>query len=164
MLTMLSSRAMAGMFLGNHSMSWSISARVKGAPSAVPCSSTKPPLAVITTGKGAPTTTIKAPTTRGEYRFGPNHYPEQAYYLREVVKNADVMARTFVDLGMRVVSGRTESHVMLVDLRAKNINGKEAEADALIKSLLAENPKDIEAKSYAAAADLSRKRWPQAKS
>lgn len=33
--------------------------------------------------------TVKAPTTRGEYRFGPNHYPEQAYYLREVVKNAD---------------------------------------------------------------------------
>jgi branched-chain amino acid transport system substrate-binding protein len=33
--------------------------------------------------------TVKAPTTRGEYRFGPNHYPEQVYYLREVVKNAD---------------------------------------------------------------------------
>jgi len=33
--------------------------------------------------------TVKAPTTRGEYRFGPNHYPIQSYYLREVVKNAD---------------------------------------------------------------------------
>ena len=33
--------------------------------------------------------TVKAPTTRGEYQFGPNHYPVQSYYLREVVKNAD---------------------------------------------------------------------------
>lgn len=33
--------------------------------------------------------TVKAPSTRGEYRFGKNHYPIQAYYLREVVKNAD---------------------------------------------------------------------------
>ena len=33
--------------------------------------------------------TVKAPSTRGEYRFGNNHYPIQAYYLREVVKNAD---------------------------------------------------------------------------
>ncbi|MBR0565045.1 ABC transporter substrate-binding protein [Azoarcus sp. L1K30] len=33
--------------------------------------------------------TVKAPTTRGEYRFGNNHYPVQDYYLREVVRNAD---------------------------------------------------------------------------
>ena len=33
--------------------------------------------------------TVKAPTTRGAYQFGPNHYPIQAYYLREVVKNLD---------------------------------------------------------------------------
>ena len=33
--------------------------------------------------------TVKAPTTRGEYRFGNNHYPIQNYYLREVAKNAD---------------------------------------------------------------------------
>ncbi|MDO9596370.1 MAG: ABC transporter substrate-binding protein [Azoarcus sp.] len=33
--------------------------------------------------------TVKAPTTRGEYHFGNNHYPVQSYYLREVVKNAD---------------------------------------------------------------------------
>lgn len=33
--------------------------------------------------------TVKAPTTRGEYRFGNNHYPIQSYYLREVVKNSD---------------------------------------------------------------------------
>ncbi len=33
--------------------------------------------------------TVKAPSTRGEYRFGNNHYPVQSYYLREVVANAD---------------------------------------------------------------------------
>ncbi|QDF97377.1 ABC transporter substrate-binding protein [Azoarcus sp. DD4] len=33
--------------------------------------------------------TVKAPSTRGDYRFGNNHYPVQAYYLREVVKQAD---------------------------------------------------------------------------
>lgn len=33
--------------------------------------------------------TVKAPTTRGEYRFGNNHYPIQSYYLRQVVKNSD---------------------------------------------------------------------------
>ena len=42
--------------------------------------------------------------------------------------NARVMAETLVKRGMRIVSGRTESHLMLVDLRAKNITGKDAEA------------------------------------
>jgi glycine hydroxymethyltransferase len=49
-------------------------------------------------------------------------------YQRQVVKNADVLARTLIERGLRIVSGRTESHVMLVDLRAKKITGKEAEA------------------------------------
>jgi glycine hydroxymethyltransferase len=38
------------------------------------------------------------------------------------------MARTLIERGLRIVSGRTESHVMLVDLRSKKITGKEAEA------------------------------------
>ncbi|AZV92448.1 serine hydroxymethyltransferase [Kerstersia gyiorum] len=49
-------------------------------------------------------------------------------YAAQVVKNAKVMAETLVKRGLRIVSGRTESHVMLVDLRAKGITGKEAEA------------------------------------
>jgi glycine hydroxymethyltransferase len=49
-------------------------------------------------------------------------------YQAQVVKNAQVMAETLIERGLRIVSGRTESHVMLVDLRAKNITGKEAEA------------------------------------
>ena len=54
--------------------------------------------------------------------------PEFKDYAAQVVKNADVLARTLVQRGLRIVSGRTESHVMLVDLRAKGITGKEAEA------------------------------------
>jgi len=49
-------------------------------------------------------------------------------YQQQVLTNADAMARALVQRGLRIVSGRTESHVMLVDLRAKRINGKEAEA------------------------------------
>ena len=49
-------------------------------------------------------------------------------YQKQVMANARVMAETLVKRGMRIVSGRTESHLMLVDLRAKNITGKEAEA------------------------------------
>ncbi len=45
----------------------------------------------------------------------------------QVLKNADTLAKTLVARGLRIVSGHTESHVMLVDLRAKNITGKEAE-------------------------------------
>ncbi|MEF3066051.1 serine hydroxymethyltransferase [Pandoraea apista] len=54
--------------------------------------------------------------------------PEFKAYQEQVAKNARVMAETLVKRGLRIVSGRTESHVMLVDLRAKNITGKAAEA------------------------------------
>ncbi|WP_322095691.1 serine hydroxymethyltransferase, partial [Paraburkholderia bannensis] len=54
--------------------------------------------------------------------------PEFKTYQQQVVENARVLAETLVKRGLRIVSGRTESHVMLVDLRAKNITGKAAEA------------------------------------
>ena len=54
--------------------------------------------------------------------------PEFKTYQQQVVKNAQVVAETLTQRGLRIVSGRTESHVMLVDLRAKGITGKEAEA------------------------------------
>ncbi|MDO8305163.1 serine hydroxymethyltransferase, partial [Herminiimonas sp.] len=54
--------------------------------------------------------------------------PEFKTYQQQVVKNADALARTLIARGLRIVSGRTESHVMLVDLRAKKITGKDAEA------------------------------------
>jgi glycine hydroxymethyltransferase len=53
--------------------------------------------------------------------------PEFEAYQQQVVKNAAVLAQTLIARGLRIVSGRTESHVMLVDLRAKHITGKEAE-------------------------------------
>jgi glycine hydroxymethyltransferase len=49
-------------------------------------------------------------------------------YQKQVVANAKVLADTLTERGLRIVSGRTESHVMLVDLRPKNLTGKEAEA------------------------------------
>jgi glycine hydroxymethyltransferase len=54
--------------------------------------------------------------------------PEFKAYQQQVVKNARVVAETLIGRGLRIVSGRTESHVMLVDLRPKGITGKEAEA------------------------------------
>ena len=54
--------------------------------------------------------------------------PEFKIYQQQVVKNAATLANTLIARGLRIVSGRTESHVMLVDLRAKKITGKEAEA------------------------------------
>lgn len=54
--------------------------------------------------------------------------PEFKDYAKQVVLNAKILAETLVKRGLRIVSGRTESHVMLVDLRAKGITGKEAEA------------------------------------
>jgi glycine hydroxymethyltransferase len=48
-------------------------------------------------------------------------------YQKQVLLNADAMAQTLIKRGLRIVSSRTQSHVMLVDLRAKKITGKEAE-------------------------------------
>ena len=54
--------------------------------------------------------------------------PEFKVYQQQVVTNARIVAETLTARGLRIVSGRTESHVMLVDLRSKHITGKEAEA------------------------------------
>ena len=48
-------------------------------------------------------------------------------YQKQVIANAKALAETLTERGLRIVSGRTESHVMLVDLRAKKLTGKEAE-------------------------------------
>ncbi len=53
--------------------------------------------------------------------------PSFTRYQQQVMTNADVLAKTLVQRGLRIVSGRTESHLMLVDLRPKGITGKEAE-------------------------------------
>ena len=48
-------------------------------------------------------------------------------YQQQVVANAKALAETLIERGLRIVSGGTDSHVMLVDLRAKKMTGKEAE-------------------------------------
>jgi glycine hydroxymethyltransferase len=54
--------------------------------------------------------------------------PEFKTYQQQVKKNAQAMAQRLTQRGLRIVSGRTESHVFLLDLRAKRITGKAAEA------------------------------------
>ena len=49
-------------------------------------------------------------------------------YQKQVIANAHTLAETLIARGLRIVSGGTQSHVMLVDLRPKHITGKEAEA------------------------------------
>ncbi len=53
--------------------------------------------------------------------------PEFKVYARAVVKNAQVLAAALVKRGYAIVSGGTDSHLMLVDLRPKNLTGKDAE-------------------------------------
>ncbi|AGX88254.1 serine hydroxymethyltransferase [Candidatus Symbiobacter mobilis] len=54
--------------------------------------------------------------------------PSFRAYQQQVLRNARIMAETLTERGLRIVSGRTESHLMLVDLRAKGITGRAAEA------------------------------------
>ncbi len=54
--------------------------------------------------------------------------PEFKVYQQQVITNARILAETLTKRGLRIVSGRTESHLMLVDLRPKGLTGKEAEA------------------------------------
>jgi len=54
--------------------------------------------------------------------------PDFKNYQAQVLKNAQIVADTLTARGLRIVSGGTQSHVMLVDLRSKKITGKEAEA------------------------------------
>ncbi|MFA7506006.1 MAG: serine hydroxymethyltransferase [Burkholderiaceae bacterium] len=60
--------------------------------------------------------------------FGEALQPEFKASQQQVVRNAKALAESLIARGLRIVSGGTESHVMLVDLRPKNITGKAAEA------------------------------------
>jgi len=59
--------------------------------------------------------------------FGEALKPDFRSYQEKVVANAKTMAATLQARGLRIVSGRTECHLFLVDLRAKRITGKDAE-------------------------------------
>jgi len=53
--------------------------------------------------------------------------PSFATYQQQVIKNAQAMAQAFQDCGYRIVTGGTDNHLMIVDLRSKNITGRKAE-------------------------------------
>lgn len=59
--------------------------------------------------------------------FGEALTDDFLHYMVQVKKNAAVMAQAFVDRGYHLISGGTDNHMMLIDLRNKNISGKEAE-------------------------------------
>jgi len=59
--------------------------------------------------------------------FGEALTDDFLHYMVQVKKNASVMAQAFVDRGYEIISGGTDNHMMLIDLRNKDITGKEAE-------------------------------------
>ena len=65
--------------------------------------------------------------------FGEALTDEFLYYTVQVKKNAKALAKAFMDKDYHVISGGTDNHMMLIDLRNKNINGKQAE-EALVKA------------------------------
>ncbi|MCL4165125.1 UNVERIFIED_CONTAM: hypothetical protein GTU68_040635 [Idotea baltica] len=65
--------------------------------------------------------------------FGEALTDEFMHYMLQVKKNAEAMAEAFVKRGYHIISGGTDNHMMLIDLRNKNITGKDAE-QALVKA------------------------------
>lgn len=65
--------------------------------------------------------------------FGEALSDEYMEYIVQVAKNAKAMAQAFVDKGYKIISGGTDNHLMLIDLRSKNLTGKLAE-EALIQA------------------------------
>lgn len=59
--------------------------------------------------------------------------PEFKDYAKQVIRNAQAMAKAFVEKGYKLISGGTDNHLMLIDLRSKNVTGKQAE-NALVKA------------------------------
>jgi len=60
--------------------------------------------------------------------FGEALTDEFLHYMVQVKNNAAVMAAAFMEKGYEIISGGTDNHMMLIDLRNKNITGKEAES------------------------------------
>lgn len=65
--------------------------------------------------------------------FGEAQSDDYARYIAQVQKNADLLANAFIRRGYHIISGGTDNHLMLIDLRSKNLSGKEAE-NALIQA------------------------------
>jgi glycine hydroxymethyltransferase len=59
--------------------------------------------------------------------FLENMQPEFETYAKQIIKNAQALAKTMTNLGYNIISGGTDNHLMLIDLRNKNLTGKEAQ-------------------------------------
>lgn len=70
--------------------------------------------------------------------FGEALTDDYLTYILQVKKNADAMAKAFVKKGYEIISGGTDNHMMLIDLRNKNITGKDAE-NTLVKADITAN-------------------------
>lgn len=65
--------------------------------------------------------------------FGEALQPDFKTYAEQVKKNAQAMAAAFVEKGYKIISGGTDNHLMLIDLRSKGVTGKQAE-EALVRA------------------------------
>jgi glycine hydroxymethyltransferase len=65
--------------------------------------------------------------------FGEDLSDEYLYYCVQVIKNAQAMAKAFTERGYKIISGGTDNHCMLIDMRSKNLTGKASE-NALVKA------------------------------
>ncbi len=65
--------------------------------------------------------------------FGEALSDDYLNYIVQVAKNAKTMATAFMERGYKIISGGTDNHLMLIDLRTKNLTGRQAE-DALVKA------------------------------
>lgn len=59
--------------------------------------------------------------------FGENLRPEFAGYAQQIIRNAQALASALTDAGYQIVSGGTDNHLMLIDLRNREITGKDAQ-------------------------------------
>lgn len=60
---------------------------------------------------------------------------EYMEYIVQVAKNAKIMAQAFLDRGYKIISGGTDNHLMLIDLRSKNLTGKQAEESLAVAEI-----------------------------
>lgn len=60
---------------------------------------------------------------------------EYMEYIVQVAKNAKAMAQAFLDRGYKIISGGTDNHLMLIDLRSKNLTGKQAEESLILADI-----------------------------
>jgi glycine hydroxymethyltransferase len=67
--------------------------------------------------------------------FGEALQPEFKEYGVQVIKNAQAMATAFVEKGYKIISGGTDNHLMLIDLSAKNVTGKQAENSLVLADI-----------------------------